>query len=499
MSKIFFVLACLTCVGQGRRVQPSLEALRPALDSQKVVETIPTSHSLAEVADDSNETAPEPVPEPAAAPAAEPVPEPVPEPAPEPVPAPAPPVPAPAPKATNPAASLWANKDVQRVLTLLFIICIGKVLQGRFPDKEANAIQKMLLQFLVPATLYKGLSKEKIQPSHLAYIGGGFFLVLGRLAAATLVSYATLGGGSKKAQTETTTNAATRPAAGFSSRPAAPATTPPPAAGASKDMPALRRTAIFEISTTASALSVLPFLAEFVGPEYVGLGGMVDLPMKLYMLLVMPVLLKSCGESSGGSGSSESSGGKALAIATQLVKDPITMSLVLGIAMAMLTDGAGTAALGFLGKALDALAGAQTPVLFLLIGLKLKFESSTPLYCIVLLLGVQGVLLVMVYVALLILHPSDTIAKFVILFSQGAPSVVGMGVIASAAASGVAGYSKDFAFDIVGMAFPISSFIQCFAGIMGASYPSVCGIVGVVLIGLAAGLRVLFNSKFQEA
>lgn len=487
MHWILLAFAYLVCTGQGRRVQVSTPDLS-APDSHQEVDTIPTPQSLAEDADETaGETAepvPEPVPEPAPA-----APEPVPEPAPAPPPAPAP------DGAANPLLALWKNKDVQRVLMLLFMILVGKTLQARFPDKESNAIQKMLLQFLVPATLFKGLSKEKIQPSHLAYIGGGVFLVLGRLLAATIVSYATFSGGSKKPQPPPNPP----PAAGMSSRPAAAASPPAEAnAGASKDMATLRRTAIFEISTTASALSVLPFLAEFVGPEYVGLGGMVDLPMKLYMLLIMPILLKSCGEGSGAA-SSESSGGKAMAIVTQLVKDPITMSLVLGIAMAMLTEGAGTKALGFLGRAFDALAGAQTPVLFLLIGLKLKFESSTPLFCVVLLLATQGVLLILVWAALLILQPSDTIAKFIILFSQGAPSVVGMGVIASAANSGVGGYSKDFAFDIVGMAFPISSFIQCFAGIMGSTYPSVAGIVGVVLVGIAAGVRLIFKGKFQEA
>merc|ERR1719386_20244 len=135
--------------------------------------------------------------------------------------------------------------------------------------------------------------------------------------------------------------------------------------------------------------------------------------MKLYMLIFMPVILKQCGESTG-TASSDGGGGKFLGILTQLVKDPITMSLVLGIVVAAITDGGGTAVFGFAGKALDTLAGAQTPVLFLLIGLKLKFQSKTPLFCVVLLLATQGILLIIVWLGVLIAQPSDTIAKFII-------------------------------------------------------------------------------------
>eukprot|EP00928_Gymnodinium_smaydae_P018949 TRINITY_DN1721_c0_g1_i2.p1 TRINITY_DN1721_c0_g1~~TRINITY_DN1721_c0_g1_i2.p1 ORF type:complete len:444 (-),score=76.58 TRINITY_DN1721_c0_g1_i2:320-1651(-) len=360
------------------------------------------------------------------------------------------------------APSLWHNPDVQRVLMLLCVIGFGKLLQSRFPNKDAGAIQKMLLQFLVPATLFKGLSKEKIESSHLIYLQGGFLLVLARIVASVIVSYAAFGTstGSERA--------------------------------------ALRRTAIFEISTMASALSVLPFVKEFVSEGYVGVGGMVDLPMKLYMLLAMPALLRKFGEQSGDATSSTQGGMNVKAILLQLSTDPITLSLVFGIVTAMLTDGKGTGALGFVGKALDTLAGAQSPVLFLLIGLKLKFESSTPIFSIVLLLGTQGVLLIMLRLALLIVQPGAEVMKFMILFAQGAPSVVGMGVITAAATQGVKGYSTDFAFDIVGLAFPISSFMQCFAGILGDSYPSAMGYVGVALVSIAAVLRVIFSNRFLE-
>merc|ERR1712137_563484 len=100
-------------------------------------------------------------------------------------------------------------------------------------------------------------------------------------------------------------------------------------------------------------------------------------------------------------------------------------------------------------------------------GLKLNFNSATPLYSLVCLLA-----------------------------SQGAPSVVGLGVITAAAAT-TPGYNTDFAFDLVGLAFPISALLQCFAGLMGASYAPISGFVGAVLLGVAGLLRVVFKKKFE--
>jgi hypothetical protein len=357
--------------------------------------------------------------------------------------------------------ALWNSPDVQRVLKLMFIIFLGKLLQGRFPDKNPNVVQALLLQFLVPATLFKGLSKETIELSHLKLIAGGIVFVLARTVASLVSCYGVLG------------------------------------TSQDSERAAQRRTAIFEISTTASALSVIPFVAAFLGDAWVGSAAIVDLPMKLYMLIVMPILLKTFGEQPEGGATGGGSG--VLDALKGMTKDTISLSLFFGIMISLITGGGGTAALGFPGKAIDALAEAQTPVLFLLIGLKLSFQSNTPLFCVVLLLACQGVLLIMVNLLVLVTDPPEEAALFLAFFVQGAPSVVGMGVITATIKSGVKGYSSDFAFDIVGMAFPISSLMQCSVGIVGTSYPKVCGMVGLMLMAIAGVLRVAFSSTFSVA
>jgi predicted permease len=352
--------------------------------------------------------------------------------------------------------STMLSSSAEQTLTLLAVMGIGKSLSGRFPGKEAGVIQKLLLQFLVPATLFKGLASQTVQLSQMSFVAAGCVMVLARMACGWIASRAVLGG--------------------------------------SVD-PALRRTAFFQISTMASALSVLPFVSEFLGAEYVGLGGLVDLPMKMYMLVFMPLLLKAMGEEAT-EGSSEGSGG-AKKVVSKLLSDPITLSLILGLATGAATGGQGLKALGFVGKAINSLAGAQTAVLFLLIGLKLKFDSATPLYSVITLLATQGALLMAASLAILVLSPSEAMKQFIILFAQGAPSVVGLGVITAAANSGIKGYNTDFAFDIVGLAFPISALLQCFAGLLGASYAPVSGLMGAGLVAVAAVGRFVFKDKFN--
>jgi hypothetical protein len=179
-----------------------------------------------------------------------------------------------------------------------------------------------------------------------------------------------------------------------------------------------------------------------------------------------------------------------------LLKDPIPLSLIFGLAAAFITDGAGVQALGFAGKAVSALGVAQTPTLFLLIGFKLNMNSAMPLFSVTLLLAVQGILLIMTAALLFVFQPGDVLGLFALLFVQGAPSIVGMGVMKSVIDSGIGGYSADFAFDIVGLGFPISSLMQCLAGVMAESYINAAPFIGAGLIVIAAVMRIGFAPYF---
>jgi hypothetical protein len=353
------------------------------------------------------------------------------------------------------------TKEVQRVFMYVFIMGLGKALSGRFSNPMKEGVSKCLLSFLVPATLVKGMSGEKIQVHHLVFIGGGIVLVLSRLCAGTVASYLAFG-------QSTHTNVAK-----------------------------YRRTALFQISTMASALSVIPFLAELLGATEAGYGGMVDLSMKLYMLIVLPFVLPKFGEKS--SGGAEMNISKAL---FGLINDPITQALILGITCAFVTGGEGLKALppvfGFLTTGINTLAAGQTPLLFLLIGLKLEFGGPTTLFCLVLLTAAHGVLLIIVQLILWVFQPENWVETFVILFSQGAPSIVGYAALKKADDDGVPGYDIKFAFDILGLAFPISSLLQCTAAIVGESYGNYVGFFGLGLIAFAIAVKLATKAKFEE-
>jgi hypothetical protein len=353
--------------------------------------------------------------------------------------------------------SLWESRDVQRVLMLCSIAAFGKLLQGRFTNQEANVVQKVILQFLVPTVLFTGLSKEVIKASHMSYIIAGVVLVLVRIVTSVITAYAVFGPSNET----------------------------------------LRRTSAFMLPSIAAALSVLPFIAEFVGQEYVGFGGIVDLGMKVWMLLVMPLIVPVFADRSGDASNAPFTVVLVRAL-MGIITDPIPVAVMLGILTAILTNGGGVASLGFVGQAIVASSAGQTPLLFFLIGLKLKFDSASPLYCFVLLALNQGLLLILVYLTLLCVDPGPVVTKFMILFAHGAQSPVALNAIAGAVNAGVKGYSIEFSFDICAMAFMFASVLQCTAAVMGSSYNQASGPIGLMLITIAVVLRLLFAAKFKE-
>lgn len=358
----------------------------------------------------------------------------------------------------NTILDFFGTPEMQKILSLLCVGLVGVILRARFPAKEPAVVQKMLLQVFLPCTLFRSLAKESIDWSHLGYLGGGIFYIFFKIGCAAIVSYAVFG----------------RAAVG--------------------QMGTFRRTALFQLGTTAAGQSVLPFLGELIGQQYVGLGGMVDLPMKLYMIAIMPSVLKAVGGTSASSATQ--SPAKAVLSAFQ---DPVTAALILGIVAAFVTNGGGVKVMGPAGTAIHGLAEAQTPVLFFLIGLKLQFKSATPILCLVLLCATYGVTLLLLSLFLRIVNPADDLKMFMVFFVQGAPSVFGMGVINAAINAGLQGFSSDFAFDIVGVTFPISALLQCLAGVARDYWTDYLEIIAVAFLVVAAMLRIYFNGLFQEA
>jgi len=162
-----------------------------------------------------------------------------------------------------------------------------------------------------------------------------------------------------------------------------------------------------------------------------------DLPYKLYLVLVLPFLL-----------------GVPAPSPLKLVTDPLNLSIIGGLLVAATRTP--YTSLGALGRAASLLAGAQTPILFVLIGAKVKLSGATPLVCLSLLALRHAACYV--YVAICSFG-TDAERMTLLLLAQAAVSVVGWGQIARAKEVG-GNYDVDVAFDIVGYSMPLTMALQ---------------------------------------
>ena len=125
-------------------------------------------------------------------------------------------------------------------------------------------------------------------------------------------------------------------------------------------------------------------------------------------------------------------------------------------------------------------------VLFLLIGLKLSIEGATPNLCGVLLLLRQGLVMMAVKTFLLLSGiQSVQIQLLITLASQAATSVVGLGQITKAKDRGDEGYNTDFAFDIIGISFPLTILLNTAACLGGSAYIASMYPISLVLVALS--------------
>ena len=355
-------------------------------------------------------------------------------------------------------------------LALQVITAFGFWLRTKLSKADAGVVQKLLMSALVPAVLFTSLCNVKIDADSLSYVAGGIGLVLLQITVAHTAAYTVFG-----------FNASTM----------------------TRKSLELRRTAAMELGTCAPALSVFAFVTEFVGPAFTAFASLIDLPMKTYILLVMPSILKARAPRSDPSeavptDAPAASGGWMKAALAQL-KDPFNAAIIAGIALSLIFQGNAMAKLGFVGVAFKSLAAAQTPVLFLLIGLKVSIEGATPSLCAVLLLRRQGLLMMAVKTFLLICSiKSIEIQILITLASQAATSVIALGYFTNLRSQGY-GYAPDFAFDIIGISFPFTIIFNTAACLGGSAYIANMYPAGLALILLSGLLYKVSSNKIADS
>merc|ERR1740129_1980537 len=356
------------------------------------------------------------------------------------------------------AAGVFASEGVQKALSFFVIGAIGTYLRPEYSGiMKPQFIQGV--QTLVPALIFKSLASVTMSTQVLAYPAFGAALVLFQYAMAWVMSTVVYGRSAK--------------------------------------LGVMRRSTAQVIWSMAPALSSFAFIKEFVGSAAVGTAALIDLPNKFFVLIVFPLLLKAWAPAGGSSTEEKSSSASAGGLLKALT-EPFNVAILGGLAMA--ATGTKIAKLGPAGMAVSMLAEAVTPVLFLLLGLKLNIKGSTPALCATLLLLRHGSIALAMSALFTIAGPAIApgAALALVVMSQSAVSVVGAGQLNKAVAAGVPGYTTEVGFDLLGYSFPFTTILTATACILGDVYIKNLHWIGLAMMTLAGAIGAKSSSVFRD-
>jgi len=311
------------------------------------------------------------------------------------------------------------SPGVEKALAFLILATLGRLLKPRFSAPQLAGVQRLIMDATLPCTIFKALCAVSLDVELLRWPVLGVAFVAVQLMAASVASRLFFPDAIRQ------------------------------------------KTALYQLATAAPGLSAFVFVKEFVGDAYAGPAALFDLPYKLYLVLVLPFLL-----------------GVPAPSMSKLVTDPLNVSIIGGLLVAATQTP--YASLGAIGQAASLLASAQTPILFVLIGAKVKLSGATPLVCLALLTLRHAACYV--YVAI-VAFGTDAERMTLLLLAQAAVSVVGWGQISRARDAG-GSYDVDLAFDIVGYSMPLTMALQTAAclGVLPSLtvMPLICLVAGGV-------------------
>lgn len=215
----------------------------------------------------------------------------------------------------------------------------------------------------------------------------------------------------------------------------------------------------------------------------------------------MPMVLAFFGERAGrdraptGGAISWASGTRAFA---RELSDPFNAAILTGLLMA--ATGTRLESLGFVCSAVRMLASAQTPVLFLLIGMKFTISGARPALVGALLLARHGLIALCVAVFFRVAGLVDPSARLTaVLSSQAASSIIAFGQVDAASKRRPAlGYDASLAFEIVSLSFPLTIILNTVACVAGAAYVDRIGQVGVALLACSAALYFANRRRIDD-
>jgi hypothetical protein len=356
--------------------------------------------------------------------------------------------------------AIFASDGVQKTLTFLAIGATGAYLRpevtGIMTKTQAAGAQTLMLQAMVPALVLKSLASVSMSGELVFYVAFGAALSLFRFASGWAIATGVF--------------------------------------GPSKELGLPRRSSAHMLGGMAPALSSFPFIKEFVGNKAVGYGALIDLPNKVFVLIILPIILRAWAP--GGAAGAEEPKEDPMKKIMKELRDPLNMAIIGGLTM--IATGTPLSALGFFGKAVAGMSEAVTPTLFLILGLRIQLTGTTPTLCATLLLIRHG-LLALAMSALMVVMPMDPgMALTLVIMSQSAVSVVSTGLITSAVSSGVPGYTAEIGIDLCGYSFPFSTMLSAVTCILGDFYLKNLPIVGALFLGAGSYIGFTQMSAFRD-
>lgn len=147
------------------------------------------------------------------------------------------------------------------------------------------------------------------------------------------------------------------------------------------------------------------------------------------------------------------------------------------------------------------MAAAQTPVLFILIGLTVNLSGNTPLVSALLLLGRAAAGMLFTGTVNKVMGFDSNTALITTIFGQSAVSMLGYGIlkrVADSQSKESPAMSPRFGFDLVGYSFPLSIILNTTACIVKDRYvnnliPMGGGLLAVVIVAFFATKKTVQN------
>lgn len=374
------------------------------------------------------------------------------------------------------ATAAFQSSAVQKILELAAITGIGYTLRSKL---EPKGITALLLNALVPSIIVSSLSGLSVSAESLGcVVASGVALAVAQLIGSELASRFVI---------------------------------PKNRGDDESEIEILRRTASIQLSSMAPGLSVLSFTKEFASLTLAGLSTLADVPSKVYSLVLLPYYLRFRGivdaeaknSSDAMSRETVTESPSMLRKLGKAIKDPFNLAISSGLILATL--GRPVSTLGFVGNAIGSLAKSQTAVLFLLIGLKLKFSGDRPKLCLRLLLARHGFmsLFTSVFLATYLSSKggaSDATRLAAVLSSHAACSIIAYGQMDKVVTNeNVRGYDVDLAFDIVALSYQMTMILNTIACLAGPAYVNNLPVAGTAMLAVSAAMGKIGVKKQRIA